>query len=277
MCLQRRRAETLLGRGRGWALSLLLITSPGAISAHPESEVAIVELSQWIARHPAQASLYLARSRHFFDHERWEECERDLKTAEKLDPQLEGLGLAYCRLYLATGAMAAAAQHVDAVLQHTPDEPTALILRARVRASSANPVGAVADLSRAIEVIPEPRPELYLERAALQTDPKEALRGIISGIERIGPAVPLMERALTLETQLGQVDDALRRLETMTSSSSRKEFGWKRRGDLLNAAGRTDDARNAYHQARAALASQPAWLQGTPESQALSLALAALP
>jgi len=240
------------------------------LSAHRESDVAISELGAWIEKTPDRPDLRLSRGGHYFDRERWVECEADLIVVAQRDPAFPGLDLAFARLYLATARLNEARTRLDRALRHHPNDPTALILRSRARAQSDDPTGAASDLTAAIEVLPEPRPEHFLERAALPLPPTEALRGMLEGIRRIGPALALMERALALEIQLGKTDDALARLATLRETASRKEFWWKRTGDVLAGTGRHTEALAAYNRARTALAQQPDWLRGTPDALTLA-------
>lgn len=252
---------------------LLLLALSVSSVAHPESEVAIDELTQWIARHPRQPSLYFSRSQHFIDHERWTEAEKDLLQVEALAAEHPGLNLAFGRLYLAMGRWVDARRRTDRARSADPLDPTVLIISGRIHAQLGQTAAAAEDFSRAIELLPEPRPELYLERAALSLSAADTLQGLKEGIERIGPALPLVERAITLECSLGQTDAALARLDTLIQSSSRQEFGWKRRGDVLQSVGRTAEARSDYLRAHAALSLQPTWLQQTADAQVLALEL----
>lgn len=254
-------------------VGLLFLGLSASLAAHPESEVAIAELTEWIARHPRQPSLYFSRSQHFIDHERWAEGEKDLLRVESLAADHPGLNLAFSRLYLATGRLDEARRRIDQARHADPLDPTVVIISGRIHAQMGQASAAAEDFSRAIDLLPEPRPELYLERAALPLPAAETLRGLDEGIERIGPALPLVDRAITLEWSLGQTDAALARLDTLIQSSSRPEFGWKRRGDLLHSAGRTAEARLDYLRAQSALSLHPAWLQQTADAQVLALEL----
>jgi len=254
-------------------IGLILLALSNSLVAHPESGVAIAELTQWIARHPRQPSLYFSRSQHFIDHERWTEAEKDLLQVEALAAAHPGMSLSFSRLYLATGRLVEARHRIDQARRDDPRDPTVMIISGRIHAQMGQAVEAAADFSRAIELLPEPRPELYLERAALPLPTPEALRGLNEGIERIGPALALVERAIALECSLGQTDAALARLDTLIQSSSRQEFGWKRRGDLLRSIGRTDEAHANYLRARLELSRQPVWLQQTSDAQSLAAEL----
>lgn len=253
-----------------------LSIAPVPLQAHSESEVAIAELTSWIQRKPDQPSLYLARSRHFFHHEHWSECEADLRSVERLNPAFPGLDMAYVELLAATRRDADLLPRLERVLRVDPGNTTALILRARLRARGNDADGANADFSSAIDALAEPRPELYLERAALRLPLPVVLQQLDQGISRIGPATALVERALTLELEMERFDDALKRLDQLVASAERPEFLLKRQADLLARLARPREAHALYARSRAALASRPEWLQNAPESRRLDAELRAV-
>jgi predicted negative regulator of RcsB-dependent stress response len=123
---------------------------------------------------------------------------------------------------------------------------------------------ARASYSRALSLLEEPTPELFLERTALPATVEVRLAELEEAMARVGAAHVLMLRALELEIAAGRTDDALRRINQLAAQSERKETWWKRKGDLLAASGRSHEARLAYSQARAAIAALPGWLQKSP-------------
>ncbi len=271
------RCRSPLSSGAALVLGLLgLFFAPISAPAHSESEVAIAELTAWIQRKPGQPGLYLARSRHFFHHERWAECENDLRAIERLDPAFAGLDMAYVELLAATRRDADLEPRLERVLRQDPGNTSALVLRARLRARSNDADGAQADFSAAIDQLREPRPELYLERAALPLPPSLRLKQLDEGISRIGPATALVEQALALELEMERFDDALGRFDRLIASAERPEFLLKRQADLLARLARPREAYALYARARAALASRPDWLQNAPDSRRLDAELRAV-
>ena len=86
----------------------------------------------------------------------------------------------------------------------------------------------------------------------------------------------LQLRALDLEISLRRFDDALTRVDLLTSASERRELWLKRRGDILVSAGRQAEARAAYVAAQTAIAALPAWLVASPDMVRLSAELTRL-
>src|SRR5205085_9818836 len=125
------------------------------------------------------------------------------------------------RVLLAADRLGEACEQLDAALAVSPTNAEALVLRGRVRSRLGQIAGAHADYTAAIDLLAEPSPSLFLERAALPIASLAALRGLDEGIARLGPAVPLLEHALALELRLGRTDAALARLEMLAATSER--------------------------------------------------------
>lgn len=257
------------------ALALALLCAC-VLSAHPEIDDALARLNPLLAASPNDATLYLARGELYAKHADWPLAEANFLRAAELSPRLPGLDLARGALALATGQLADARAFLDRALSATPDDPTALILRARTLAQLRLPTAALADYAAAFQLLPTLPPELVLERAALYASPADALRSLDEAIARTGPVPALHSRALELELSLGRIDAALARLALLTSTSERRELFHKRRGDILAAAGRPAEARAAYIAALAAISALPAWLAKSPDTARLSTELTRL-
>lgn len=258
------------------ALALVLAAAALRLTAHPETAAARAELDRLIVEFPTEPELYLRRAELRLEHAEWPEAEADLRRAAALAPKSPRVALGLGQVCLGRGEFAAARGHFDATLALTPRDAEALILRARTRARLSDPAGAHADYSAALAQLETPSPDLFLARAALPLAPDVALRGIDEGLARLGPALPLIERALALELQLGRFDAALARLDTLLIGAERKEAWLKRRGDILAAAGRPAEARTAYAAALAAITALPAWLRDSSETAHLATELTRL-
>jgi len=83
-------------------------------------------------------------------------------------------------------------------------------------------------LSRASERIPQPNPDLFLERARfLQKAGQDTLTGALigpdEGLRRLGPVVSLQTAAIEIELLKENYPGALARLATIEASANRKE------------------------------------------------------
>ena len=242
------------------ALSLLL---PARVAAHQDLNDRIAELTKEIARHPKNAALYLKRGELHRLHEEWDAASADYDRATQLDPSLPAVDLARGDMLLAAGRPQAAKIALDRFLAKQPDHAVALVLHARVLVQLGQRLAAAEDFTHAIAQEPEPRPEHYLERAqALAAEGEghidEALRGLDEGIQKLGPLVVLELLAIDLELRKKGYDAALARLEQIAAQSERKEEWLVRRGEILEQAGRAEEAHEAFLQAQAAIQSLPA-------------------
>ncbi len=237
--------------------------------AHPGLEDALLRLNAGIAAAPANPDLYLERGELYTAHEDWIAAEANLLRAAELSPHHPRLDRARAQLALATGHAADALALINATLQRAPADPDALLVRARAQARLGQRDAAVADLNGVLSLVATPAPELFLERAAL-LPPADAVRSLDQGVQRIGPALTLHQRALELELSLGAVDAAVARIDGLAERSERKESWLKRRGDVLARAGRLQEARASYAAALAAIAALPDWLRASPPTLKLA-------
>jgi tetratricopeptide (TPR) repeat protein len=198
-----------------------------------EIEEALTRLNGLIAASPIDAGLYLDRGELYAKHQDWVSAEANFLRAAELAPTLPRLDLARGSLALATDALLEARDHLNRALELNPRDGEALIFRSRARARLNDRAGAIVDLDAALQLIPHPRPELFLERASLYTTPVDAVRSLDAGMAQIGPAYTLQSRALELEETHGLIDAALTRLTAIAAQSERTEMWLKRRGDLL--------------------------------------------
>ena len=136
--------------------------------------------------------------------------------------------------------------------------------RARALGVLGKHLEAAKDFTGAIANAPNatPRPEYFLERArALEaagpSHIAEALAGLDDGVERLGDVITLQLYAVDLELARGNYEGALRRLDQIAVRSVRQEPWLIRKGTILEAAGRKEDARAAYEQTLIAIGELP--------------------
>jgi predicted Zn-dependent protease len=259
----------------GLLLTGITFLSP-QLEAHADDAVELAAVDALISQEPSNADHYLRRASHRADHRAWDAAFADLQHATELAPQSERVHVVSGRIYLAAERLREALTELNTALALAPRDAEAFILRARVESQLGQIGPAHADYTAAIDLLADPSPSLFLERAALPIASLAALRGLDEGIARLGPAVPLLEQALALELRMGRTDAALGRLDVLAAGSERKEIFLKRRGDLLALAGRANEARTAYAAALAAVESLPSWLHDSPENRQLARDLARL-
>jgi tetratricopeptide (TPR) repeat protein len=258
------------------AFAFALLCAPVAAVAHPEIADALDRLATQLAAAPNDAALYLERGELYAKYGEWVPAEANYLRAAELSPHLPRLALARGALALSTQNLTEARRFLDQALAAAPDDAEAHILRARTLARLNQRPAAIADYDRALRVLAEPPPDLFLERALLYAAPADALRSLEEGSARLGPVITLQLHALDLEISLGRIEAALVRIDALAASSERRETWLKRRGDLLSSVGRIAEARAAYAAAAAAIAGLPTWIAQSPDTARLSAELARL-
>ena len=230
--------------------------------------LALIDLvGKQIEADPKNAVLYWRRAELYRLHLDWKLAESDYDHAAQLDPKLAAVDLGRGKLLYESGQNDRAKVELDKYLDGQPNQADALTTRARVLVKLGQRKAAVTDFTRAIEQMPKPMPEYFVERAQAQADEGEneaALRGLNEGVKRFGSSMTLQLYAIDLELALKHFDEALRRLETISNQSERKEKWLARRGEILVLAGRRDEAQKAFGAALDAIRSLPPRLQQTP-------------
>lgn len=249
-------AVTALGRR---AIAALALAFAAAAPAHGPLQEQIDALTAQIEREPS-ATAYLRRGELHRLHEDWGAALADYQRAAALMPADDRLDFLRGRALLEAGQPAPAKLALDRYLARHPDHVEALVTQARTLRALGHYRAAAAEYTRAIERLPRPDPDHYLERARIEAaagDVEQALAGLDAGIARLGPVVALELYAIELELQQRRVDPALARLDRITAQSARKETWLARRGEILTQAGRRTEARAAYEAALAAIEALP--------------------
>jgi len=261
-----RRALTIL------AIAGALALVQGSAHAHEQLAEQIARVSAQIARLPANAELRVRRAELYRAARQYQQALADLNRASVIDPTLAAIDLVRAHVCLDMRDPAAAADAASRFLARHAGHADALIVRGRALAILGRGHDAVADFTGALEA--SPMPDLYIERARVTARSggkgvEDALRGLDEGIGRLGPLVTLETEAIDLEIKLARYDAALTRLERLSAQSARKESWLVRRGEILELAGRVEEARSTYRAALAAATALPDWIQRTPASSAL--------
>ncbi len=246
------------------ALLSLIFLAPMLTHAHGALDERIRAVTAQIERVTNNPQPYIQRGELHREHQDWKAAQSDYDRAEKLDARLIRLNFFRARMFNDMGDATKALGLLNNYLGANTNDSEALILRARVRAKSGEGQGAVADFSRAIQLLREPQPEIFLERAELQITAgrvDEALIGLDEGIAKLGSVITLQTRALDMELNRTNYDGALVRLAKIVESSPRKEAWLARRGEILIQAGRVMEATKSFGDAQAAIEALPARLR----------------
>ncbi|MBK5295543.1 MAG: tetratricopeptide repeat protein [Vicinamibacteria bacterium] len=253
-----------------WCLMVLLLCPPTA-TAHSDLHQQIVALTRAIAAAPTDARLYLQRGELHRAHHAPRQARADYDRALALDPSLDAARLARARLLVEIGQAAKAGPDLDVFLARHPGHVNATLVRARALRERGELAGAAADYDTVLAAAPDP--DHGLERARLlgatgrDADRQQAVAGLDALMTSLGPIVTLELEAVALLATSGDYDDALARVERAIARSPRATVWRVRKADLLRQAGRTAEARQAYHDARVALDSSPPSRRQTPDAQ----------
>lgn len=246
------------------AKTLLPILACGALftsnlSAHGDIHVQIHLINPKIKKSPS-AELHVKRGDLYRLDGDYVAALADFQRAEKLDPKLDTIYLGRGRTLFEAGRHKEALPPLDHLLEMKPDHPDGRILRARVHAASGDSVSALRDYDHVVATVPSPSPDCFLERSAALTKlhrPQDALRGLDEGISRLGNLQALQLAALEIETGLKLYDAALVRSDQAMAPLQRKEQWLTRRGEILQSAGRSEEATATYTAALAAIRALP--------------------
>jgi tetratricopeptide (TPR) repeat protein len=221
------------------------------VLAHADIVERIADLDRAIAQHPNEWALYLKRGELHRLHRNWAAALEDYDRAERIATELPDIHFYRGRMWYEAGEPEAARAALDRFLTLRPNHVDALITRSRVLAELGNYLAGAKDLTRAIAVSKTPTPELYLERArhlaaAGPSYVSQALSGLDEAIALLGPLVTLINYAVELEVTHGRPVGALARLDLLPKRIAGQPHWLAWRGDLLMAAGKQEDAKEAY-------------------------------
>jgi tetratricopeptide (TPR) repeat protein len=215
---------------------------------------------------PRRAQLHFDRGELHRLHGDWRRAQADYDQAIRYQPDLHAVELARARLLLDTGRPRRAKQAVEKFLSGQVDHPEGLFLQAQILVKLGWGLKAVSFIDRAIARIAQPEPDHYLARADILASLGDrqlprAIAGLDEGIKRLGPLVSLDSRAIDLELKLGRHDSALGRVDRQAAATIRKDMWLARRAQVLDRAGRRQEARASRQQALGAIATLPAHVQ----------------
>jgi len=254
-------------------LALIATAAPTPLAlAHGDLHEQITALAEAIAKDANNPELYLRRAELNRLHGDWAAAQRDIDRARELAPDLPVIDLALGRLLLDTKRFTGAEEALDRFLIRTPGHVEGLITRGRARMGAGEHSAAADDFGRAIERAQTPEPEYYIDQAhafsaAGPEHIPEALAALDRGMTKLGKLVTLGLYAVELECARKNFDAALERLDALSATQPRKEAWCERRGDVLDAAGRSDEAKAAYQAGLEAIKSLPPHIQSTAAVQ----------
>ena len=255
--------------------SLMLLVCLEPVFAHDEPYHRINEITIQIESNPENPDLYIERGELYRLTSQPDMALSDFDWLILLDPEHITVNFHCGRLLFEAGQYQAARIALDQFLSVHPDHLQGLTVRARVLRKLKQPLQAVQDYARALSLSPYPTPVLIVEQAEALVEVGEAyvdlaIQRLDEAMAKHGPLILLESCAIELELGHHHYDAALARVDRILQGMARKEKWLVRRGEILEKAGRIEEARTTYEDALQALASLPNRLQQIPASQALA-------
>lgn len=217
-------------------------------------------LEDQIKADPRNAGLHFELACAHQEHGEWKaaliECERVRRlAADGFDTGLvEGKALA------SGGHFEAAKSLLDSFLEKQPHIAAARVERGRVLMKLQMPAEAEKDFEAALQLEKQAPVDWWLE-AAQAGKAVEVLRRALNSI---GNDPQLLSASLEAELKEGNATEAIQRVDALQRIAPRCEPWMARRAELLQAAGRHEEARNAWMALRSHLLSLPNLERGTP-------------
>lgn len=257
-------ARVIFFRALPIALAAGFLAQPAGLTAHGADQPLFDALAEEIARGP-EADLYIRRGELHRHHQEWDKAEADLAAAAKLEPKRAVISLLRARVQHEAGAPGKARDHLSLYLAAVPTDPEGQFLRAEIAAALGQYDVAARHYGEGIRLSASPRADHYLRHAQLLAfiDRAAALAALEAGLARLGPALALIDQAITLDLATDDITSALRRIDTALKQAPRRERLLSRRGDILASAGRPVEAAATYRDALAAITALPPGLRET--------------
>jgi predicted Zn-dependent protease len=243
------------------ALVLACGLAPAVAFAHAGLDALDATSREEVAKHPDDPKAHLARARVLQMQGAWDPALEEIELAAARGGDPDVLGQARAFVYLEAGFPRMAKVELDRVLARRPDLYALVFERGRAWLAIGNAEAAARDFGESIAKGPMPTPEqVIMHRDALLGVGKkeEALAALDAGMARLGHVVSLEMPAIDLELELGRPARALERLDALAKTGPPNPVWIARRGEILEKAGRSAEARAEYEKALALIAQKPA-------------------
>ncbi len=238
------------------SLIVLMIVAvvPPTASGHPGIHEQEATADAALKAEPSDPEAHITRGKLYQEVENWDAAIAAFSRARDLGAPVQRAATLVGNVYLAAGWTLTAKRYFDEAIEVQSDYVSARIGRARVQMLQGDPAAAESDFAVAFPDIAKPSPALVLERhralrAAGQSD--KALVFLEGHLARMGPVPALQSAAVDLELEAGKFDAALQRVDALLGQAPRHPIWAAKRAEILEHAGRTDEARAAYREALA--------------------------
>lgn len=257
---KRERTIGIVTAGRlASALGLLLLTRQ-PIQAHPDLDTVQHAVDELVVTRPDDPELLLHQGHLREEARDWDGALVSFAHALAHGADPDVIAAARAHVFLEAGFPRMAKLEYDLLLAKRPDDFDVLFERGRAQLALGQVEGADQDFTRAIAHMRTPRPEHIIVHAQAWLKvgkPADALRALEAGLTRVGPLPSLQLTAIDLDVELQRYDSALARLDVLLRQTPTNEAWIARRADILQRAGRTDEARAERARALRQIESRP--------------------
>lgn len=234
------------------------------LTAHPDPKHTLEHLEEHLKETPDNPQLLAQKVELLMDTEHLDlarpVCDRLLEVA----PGKREFLLLEAQVTLEERDTASALEKTRAVTATNPDFAAGWKFLSRVEEESGNREAAIAAMLHSLSVNPKPAPSdvltcaAWLRERAKPGDIETAISEIDKGLAKLGVLSGLHYQAIELELPLGHYDSALRRIDALTARFRPSADLSLRRAEILEKAGRYDEAAAACDSALALMDALPA-------------------
>ena len=229
---------------------MLLQCSADSLSAHGNLHKEIEALSLKIQATPKNVALWLERASLSRQHSDFDGALRDLTHARTLDSCAAEYDFLFGRVYAGARFHKSAILHLNRFLLENPEDPEALLTRAKSLFITQDVAGACLDYDKAIGLLENPTPGQLLEQAhAHALNPDTGAKAAINRLEAAWShwSYPhFAEAALQYEVQSEHYAAALKRINQLIQEAPRQERWLIQKGQVLLRANRQGEAQNVF-------------------------------
>lgn len=239
---------------------VLVLAARGSALAHPELAVVQSAVDDLLAANPDDPELLIHQGHLREEARDWDGALVSFAhaLAHGADPDI--VAAARAHVFLAAGFPQMAMLEYDTLLIKRPDAFEVLFERGRAQLALGRTDAADLDFTRAIARMSAPRPEhviVHAQALLAVGNPPGALRVLDKGMARLGPLPSLQLTAIDLDVELQRYDSALARLDVLLQQTPSNEAWIARRAEILQRAGRNDEARAESARALRQIESRP--------------------
>ncbi len=248
-------------------VTMVFFCMASCLLGHGAYHDVVHEITLKLAQTPDDAALRFKLACAHQEHGEWTSSLAELERVERLAAGKFETGFVKGQSLATGGHWLSAKATLDEFLRSHVDHAGALAQRARVLMKLEQKAEALADFQKALVKADNPAAELFLETSSALVKSGELEQAVLvlrRGIERLGFEPALLVPSLDLELAARHFDEALVRAKAMQKTAPRPEPWMLRRAEILQQAGRADDAKAAWRSLRNHLLALPNLERGTP-------------